>query len=187
MADDMIQPERPDPRDITRRPIRSADEPRRLDDVDDLPRLGSLAQSARNKHLKQARNTLLVVGILMTVIQAVMYFVELGQIEKAGAGVNLDEARMILMLFHGGAIAIGILFIVLSFFVEKYPVAITVVALTVFVAEQIVFIVVDVENIYRGIILKIIVVVALVKALQAGLAAQKDAQSAAMFDDRFDD
>jgi hypothetical protein len=176
MSDDMIQPERPDPTDISRQPRRPDDRPP-LDDRGDLPRLGSLAQTARNKHLKQARYTLLVVGILMVAIQAVMYFVELEQVKKF-PGIDQDTAQQFLLIFHGGAIAVGLIFVFLSFFVEQYPVPITVVALAIFLVEQAVFIAIDWENAYRGLVIKIIVIVALVKALQAGIAAQKEGREA---------
>ena len=65
MSDDQIQSERPEPPDITNRPRPIAEGQPYPDDTSDLPKLGSLAQAARNKHLKQARNTLLVLGILM--------------------------------------------------------------------------------------------------------------------------
>ena len=48
---------------------------------DDLPQLGSLAQSARNKNIRCARKTLIVIGILMTIGQTIMYFVERDQLK----------------------------------------------------------------------------------------------------------
>ncbi len=64
----MIQPEPSDPAHIANRPRRAPDGQPSPGDDRGLPKLGSLAQTARNKHLRQARTTLLVVGILMVVI-----------------------------------------------------------------------------------------------------------------------
>ena len=191
MSDDMIQPNRSDPSDISnRRPRYSEDRPRRGDgdDRDDLPRLGSLAQTARNKQLRQARNTLLIVGILMALIQIGMYFHERGQLQDEIQKYNqpgfivdaakVKQAEMLLMLIHFSAIAVAVLFIVLSFFVEQYPVPIAALALSIFVGMQIVFAVLNTDNLKSGWLIKIIVIVALVKALQAGMAAQKDRRAA---------
>src|SRR5262245_48598435 len=111
MSDDMIQPERPDPTDISRQPRRLDDRPP-LDDRGDLPRLGSLAETARNKHLKQARTTLLVVGILMAIFAVVGYFYEMDQLHKMGAVFIGDEIELLLMSYYGGTAALGIIFIV---------------------------------------------------------------------------
>jgi hypothetical protein len=163
--------------------------PRKRADDSDLPRLGSLAQEARNKHLKQARTTLLVVGILIVLFQSVMCFLEFGQLtaelQKANPGATPAQIKQIetalqpfLILFHGGAIAVGVIFILLSFFVLKHPVPITVTALVLFILLQIVFTLADPMNLARGWLVKIIVLIALVKALQAGIASQKEAREA---------
>jgi hypothetical protein len=174
MGDDMIRADSPDPRDITQRPRPTEAGRRPMDEVDNLPKLGSLAQTARNKHLKQARTTLLIVGILMGIAQVVMYFMEIGEVQKAGPQVNQEAAQLFLLLFHGCAIAVALAFIVAAFFVERYPVPITVSALVLFLLVQAIFALADPMNLVRGIILKIIVIVALAKALQAGIAAQRE-------------
>jgi ribosomal protein S27E len=152
----------------------------------------SLVTTAYDHQLSRARNTLLWVGIAMIVFQGIFYFVEMGQVkdqiqkevQKVGGVVDPakvkvveDAARIFLTLFHGCAIAVGIAFVALSFFVQDHPVPITVAALSLFAVEQVIFVLVDPLNIARGWIIKIIVVVALVKALQAGIAAQKEANS----------
>src|SRR3954462_383726 len=103
---------------------------------EELPQLGSLAQSARNKYIRRARKTLIVIGILMVLGQTAMYFFERGQLrgelekeirrQNPGAVVTRaemqefeDAAQRVLLLNEGGAIAVGIAFIVMGFFVEK--------------------------------------------------------------------
>lgn len=183
MSDDMLQPGSRDPQHGMRPLGRPPEELK--GDVEGLPKLGSLAQAARNKHLRQARNTLLFVGILWTIVQGIFFFVESSQLHhqiqrEVGRGGPVDAAQVqeaeetaqrFLMLFHGGAISVAIVFIVLAFFVEKYPV---VTALALFVGVQVIFALADPTNLLRGWLVKIIVVVALIKALQAGLAAQKE-------------
>jgi hypothetical protein len=155
----------------------------------DLPRLGSLAQEARNKHLKQARTTLLVVGILIIIAHIAMYFIEMNQlpaeIQKVNPGATPAQikqmealAQPILLLIYGGVIAVGGAFILLSFFVLKYPVPITATALALFIGLQVVAALIDPKNLASGWLIKIIVIVALVKALQAGIASQKEARAA---------
>jgi hypothetical protein len=223
MSDDRIQPEQPERPDSARRPRKpSENQPgdedglqrerparpenaRRLrkavddnyddddDDDGDLPKLGSLAQAARHKHLKQARNTLLTVGVLIIIFQTVFFFVEMGKIQeevrKVGPPGNPADAanlknweatnQAFLILFHGSAVTLGIIFVVLAFLVEAYPVPTTAVALGLFLTLQIAFMVANPLNIVSGWWIKIVVVVALVKALQAGIAAQNERRTLA--------
>jgi uncharacterized membrane protein (UPF0136 family) len=178
MSDDQIQSERPEPSPIAKQPYRSGERPSLNDDNRELPKLGSLAQSARNKHLKQAGKTLLIVGILMAIVQVGMFFIDRGQVQQAGNQVDQEIAQLFLIAFHGSAILLALAFVVLSFFVERYPVPITVTALGLFLGLQVIFAVINPLNIVSGILVKIIVIVALVKALQAGIAAQREAREA---------
>jgi hypothetical protein len=192
MSDDRIQPERrePSPRvpetPRTPQPEPPGDEPR------ELPKLGKLAHSARDKNLKQTRTTLLIVGVLMIIVQAIFFVIEVGQVraeiqkqdQAAGGQIGQRDLKQqeliaygVLALFHGTTIMVGCLFIVLAFFVQRYPVPISIVALALFVAVQALAAVLDPANLARGWILKIIVVVALVKSLQAGMAAQREKQA----------
>jgi hypothetical protein len=173
------------------RRVRKPIDDEHIDDDADLPRLGSLAKTARDKHLKTARTTLLVLGILMVVFQTVMYFVETDQVknelqkevQKLGGMDRVDQAKLkevedtarrLLILFHGGTAMVGMVFIGLSLLVQRYPVPTTIVALAMFIALQIIFAVVNPVNIATGWLFKIITVVCLVKALQAGIAAKND-------------
>jgi len=189
MSDDQIQSERPDSRDIAKQPRPLGEGQRFGDEKSSLPKLGSLAQTARGKHLKQARNTLLTIGILIALLQAGFFFVEMGHVKDAfRKQVNLtpaqaQQAEMIALtfvaLFHSLAIAVGIALVVLSFFVQRYPVPILITALVLYIGLQVVFTLVDRSNLLNiGIIVKIIFIVALVKALQAGLAAQREEREA---------
>jgi xanthosine utilization system XapX-like protein len=194
MSDDQFQSERPESADITNRPRPIAEGQPYPDDTSDLPKLGSLAQAARHKHLKQARNTLLILGILMAVVQSAVFFMEMNQvgdeIRKQGnmTPVQAEQAEMIakvfLVLFHGAAISVALLFVLLSFFVQRYPVPILVTALILYIGLQVVFLVTAILGgnptafLNFGIVIRILIVVALWKALQAGIAAQREAREA---------
>lgn len=162
---------------------------------DPLPGLGSLAQSARQKHFRRARTVLIVVGILMVLGHAAMCAIELptvkdeiqNHLRKSNPGVVFDPAvlqeaeetaRRLLLLIHGGGVALGIAFIVLGIFVERAPVPITAIALVLFIGREIVFALIDPVNLASGWLIKIIFLVALVKALQAAIASQSEARSA---------
>jgi hypothetical protein len=126
-----------------------------------------------------------------------MLFVELGNVrqhlqqefQKRGQVVDpasQDKAevavKVFVAVFYGAFIFSGLLFIVMAMFVQKYPVPITIIALVLFIALQVIAALVDVTNLASGWLFKIIMIVALVKALQAGLAAQKEARLAANAD-----
>src|SRR5262249_34931484 len=126
MSDDMLQPGSGDPQHGMRPLGRPSEELK--GDVEDLPKLGSLAQAARNKHLRQARNTLLFVGILWTIVQGLFFFIQWNQLneqvqKEMGRGGPVDAAQVreaeefeqrALILFHGAAVALAIAFIVLA-------------------------------------------------------------------------
>src|SRR5262245_47379733 len=154
--------------------------------------LGSLAQSARNKHPRQARRVLIAVGILTVLVQTGMYFVEANtirdEIRKVRPDLAADPAGMaeaeetvgrILLLVHGGAVGLGVVFILLGVFVERAPVAITATALVLFIGREVIFALIDPTNLARGWLIKIIFIVRLVKARQAAVAAQQEKASAA--------
>jgi hypothetical protein len=161
--------------------------------------LGSLAQSAREKHLRTARRILIAIGVLMVLGQAAMYFLETSQIDaeiqkeirQQGLQGQVtaeeiqefkQESQRVLLVVHAAAMLLGAVFIVLGVLVEKSPVAITATALALFLGREVIFAVIDATNLYRGIILKVIVIVVLVKALQAATAYQRE-QAAALYGD----
>ena len=101
--------------------------------------LGNLAQAAREKHLKQARSTLIIIGILTaaingfqlsTVESEVQKLVQIQQIPPDAAATVIGVARLIL----GGTVGLGILFVVLGLLVKKFPVPATVLGLVLYVA-----------------------------------------------------
>jgi hypothetical protein len=159
--------------------------------------LGSLSQAARGKQLKTARWIMIVVGILTVVINGVVFATipaqvdaeikkqvddlhRRGQIEQQA---SVDEFRRrvttITQLIVGAAIAVGVVFIVLGTLVKKYPVPATVLGLVLYVGCAAIFGYLDPTTLVSGLLVKIIIVVALVKAIQSAVAYQRDATAPA--------
>ena len=202
MSDEQIQSERPQPPDITERRRPLAEERRYADSElpslggSDLPKLGSLAQAARTKHLKQARNTLFILGAIITIGYALFLVKDWsdveGQIQQQGkvAAVQAQQASMILKVFlliiYGSSIAIGLLFLLFGFFVERYPVPILIVALILYIGLQLFWGALALYSgnwqafLNYGIVFRVLIVFGLWKALQAAFAAQKEAREMAM-------
>ena len=86
---------------------------------------------------------------------------------------------MIVRLILAIPLALGALFIVLGLMVKSYPVPITILSLVLYVAATLAFAALDPQTIVQGFIFKIIIVVALVKAIQAALAYQRDLSESA--------
>lgn len=141
--------------------------------------LGSLAQSARKGNLSQARGILITIGILQLIGHIVLYFVMESQIadrRQAGDPVDeeaLSEARALLFV----AMGLGLTFTILGILVYRIPVAATVTGLLLYLADKIYEAVLDPTNLRAGLIIKIIIVVCLVKAVQAAIAYEREAAS----------
>ena len=158
----------------------------------DLPRLGSLAQSARSKQLRQARNILIVIGLL-NLILAVFVMMgarslvkgnidrEVQQAQAKGMVVDQvkrqeveDQAVREVQLQAGITMALGAVFVVLGLLINQFPVPATVLALVIYVGANVIFAIQNPASLGLGWWLKIIIVIALVKALQSALAFQRE-------------
>jgi hypothetical protein len=165
---------------------------RSRDDSDE--ELGSLTQSARRTSLKQARIILILIGSLNLVCGiAVFSFAENlvkqsieEEKQKAGPGVVFDDAKIkevqesqvrTLRLILAGTAIIGLVFIGLGIAVYRAPVACTVTGLVLYVGLQAIGAAIDPADLVRGILIKIIFVVALVKAVQAALAYEREVRA----------
>jgi hypothetical protein len=157
--------------------------------------LGSLAQSARQTSLKQARGILIVIGLLTLVLNGIFFANAENEVRqvidaekaKLGPGMVVDPAKakeaeqkllQMCRLVYGGTAFLGLVFVVLGIAVYKAPVACTVTGLVLYVAGNAVFAAIEPLLLIQGIIVKIIIVVALVKAVQAALAYEREARAA---------
>lgn len=136
------------------------------------PKLGSLAQNARQKHLKSARNCLFVVAALQIVGGIILLALLMNQ--------PIPE-EMKTMVYVSFAVVFGaaVVFLVLGLLVPKYPVPATVIALILFITLHAIDAMADPTSLLRGWLLKIIVVVILVKAVQAAIAYENERKSEA--------
>jgi hypothetical protein len=130
-------------------------------------KLGSLAQSARKKHLDTARNYLILVTVLQLAGAAVLYFALQGQ------PIPPDLMPRI-YLAYGIVIGAGVAFLVLALLVHKFPLPVTIIALILFITLHAIDAIADPSALMRGWLIKILVVVALVKAIQAAAAYEKE-------------
>ncbi|MBI1914915.1 MAG: hypothetical protein HYS12_09295 [Planctomycetes bacterium] len=147
-------------------------------------KLGSLAQAARSKHLKQVRGILLFIGIITVAFNAYQFFMaeELLDAELKKQGIarvdpqKKQEAIRIIHLLAGGLMALGVLYIVFAVIVHQFPVAVTVTALVVYVGAAIIFAVLtnNWESLAQGLWMKIIIVVLMVKGIQTAIVYQKE-------------
>ena len=163
----------------------------------ELPGLGNLAQAARTKRLKQARGILLFVGILTIIGNIVFLALARSQVKDAldkeeqklrGQGMVVDQAKrqqvedqQILLIYaiHGVAIALGVLFVVFALIIYRFPVFATVTSLVLYIGAAVVFGLLHPPSLAAGLIIKIIIVIALVKAVQAALAFERERAEAA--------
>jgi len=84
-----------------------------------------------------------------------------------------QAAKRVGHLIMYGVIGLGVLYIVFGLLIWKFPVPITIIALTIYVGSAVVFAILAPETLLAGIIVKVIIVAALVKAVQAAIAYQK--------------
>jgi hypothetical protein len=143
--------------------------------------LGSLAQSARQSSLKQARVILILVGVLTLAVNLVLFLNienEVQDLRRQHPGIVIpQDAIQTARLIYGGTAALGGVFIVLGIAVYAAPVVCTVIGLVLYLGGFAVFAVLDPENIHRGIIIKILIIVGLIKAVQAAAAYEREAKA----------
>jgi hypothetical protein len=163
-----------------------------MSDIGNLSGLGSVAQAARVKQLKTVRAILIVIGVLTIVVNCI----DIGMMKSAvneslqkevqalrAKGMVEDRAQVekikndaitLGYMLDGIAIGLGVLFIIFSMLVRKYPVPITILSLVLYVGSAAVFGLIVPMMLLQGIIFKIIVIVAFVKSIQAALAYQRE-------------
>jgi uncharacterized membrane protein YidH (DUF202 family) len=141
-----------------------------------LGNLGSLAQSARLKHLNTARWILIVVGVLTLGLNAVLLATMRDQLRGLP---NFDQLMKLYTLIAAIGMCLGVIFVVLGILVKTFPVACTILGLVLYAGGNLFFFVIseDPKMLYQGIIIKVIIIVAMVKSIQAAVAYQKEIQA----------
>jgi hypothetical protein len=165
-----------------------------------LKPLGSLARSAQLKQLNTARLILFFLGVVFIGVHAyemanLETLVE-EQIQKEiaelGPGMVADPTEVakfrenmlnIARILDAGLIGLGVLFIVFGLIIKKYPVPVTVLSLVLYIGVTAALALLNSMTLFQGIILKVIIVVCLVKAMQAAFAYQKEVNEARLAGD----
>lgn len=157
---------------------------------DELPKLGSLAQSARVKELNTARNILIVIGILTILVNGIQIPMVRDQVHKA---IQADLAKRgvigfppqaqqveeiavrVAYLVSGVTAVLGVIFLVFGFLVKAFPVPITITSLVLYVGAAVVFAALNPQSLaVVAVVIKIIIIVALAKAVQSALVYQRE-------------
>jgi hypothetical protein len=156
--------------------------------------LGSLAQSARSKNLKNARWILIIIGVLTIIVNGLMLMNVEHEAEDAikaetkrlGPGMVVDQEKArefketvirFGYLIYGGTAALGVVFVLLGLVVNAIPVPATVLGLVLYLGANIALFALNSDDpaiLARGAILKIITVVALIRAVQSAIAYQRE-------------
>jgi hypothetical protein len=153
--------------------------------------LGSLAQSARKSSLSQARNILIILGVLNGLGAMFLYAnadreahqeVE-KEIKAAGPAMTFDPVEVkkaeedlarVVKLIYLGVFGVAVLFVILGLAVHKAPVPCTITGLVLFLGMNALAILADPMNLASGLIFKIIFLVVLVKAVQSAMAYERE-------------
>jgi hypothetical protein len=160
--------------------------------------LGSLAQSARLKKLNQARGVLIAIGILTIAVNAFQLIglreqmrVEINKLVEAerakaraqGMEFIVDQAKLeqaqesgmrIAYLIQYSVIGLGVLFIIFGLTLKSYPVPISVTSLILYVGATAIFAYLAPETLVAGLIIKVIIIIGLINAVQAAIAYESD-------------
>lgn len=162
--------------------------------------LGSLGQEARLKHLNTAKWILIVVGILTIGVNVLQYTTveamidreltnelkkqRIGrqQVDPVAYNQVRDAAIRRVRVLCMALIGLGIVYIVMGMLVKKYPVPLTIAGLVLYVGTALVFFAINPASLAQGglgIVVKIVIVVAMVKAILAALAYERERKAAA--------
>jgi hypothetical protein len=146
-----------------------------------LKPLGSLAQAARGNELNSAQRILLVIGILTLAINGFLLFNLPNEIQHAIeqnqiAPEDVEQARQGGMiagyLMYGLTTLLGVVFVIFGLVVKQFPLPITITSLVLYVFAIAGLGFLDRETLVHGIIMKVIIVFALIRAIKAARAYQ---------------
>lgn len=127
-----------------------------------FPKLNELDYEGYERGIRKARNTLFIIGGLMVAA-------DLFALAIQGADVSSGE---VLVTFVLDAVILAV-FIALGFWTKRKPYVALLTGLILFCAIQILVMFVDPSNIYKGLLIKIIVVVSLVSGIRKAKRLQE--------------
>ncbi|WP_437229093.1 hypothetical protein SH661x_001252 [Planctomicrobium sp. SH661] len=150
--------------------------------------LKNLAQAARTDHLRSARITMFAIGGITIAVNLLLalfaksavdsqFEAEIRQLQNQGMVLDMEQVVLLkadavrsTQLSGFGFAGMGVIFLVLGALVYKYPVPCTVLALILYLAGLAMTGLSDPTLLARGIFIKIIIIVALAKAIQTATA-----------------
>jgi hypothetical protein len=115
--------------------------------------------SSLKKKIESARNTLYVLAALFMVMGLVLFF--MNPTEDTAAAILITNT------------VVAVIFLLLGYWSAKKPVASIISGMVLYVLVQLMTMVDDPLNIFKGIILKIIIISYLIKGLMSALEAEK--------------
>lgn len=119
-----------------------------------------------------ARGILIFIGILQILFYTVLFFNSHNEADKVLSEGGAEVSREWLILFgqlvYGAYVGIGITFIVLAILIYRFPLFCTITSLILYILGNLVVIALDPMFILKGIIFKILVISALIKAINDG-------------------
>jgi hypothetical protein len=147
--------------------------------------LGSLAQSARIKQINQARILMYVIGILHLLVGG-GFFLLASSLENNPANnpPQLGPAAPAALRLGGViTIGIGVVFLILGALTKKYPVPTTVLGLIIYGTNVAISLANSGGQGILGMIIPVIIIIALIRSVQAAIVYQREKnQAAAMAD-----
>jgi hypothetical protein len=149
--------------------------------------LGSLAQSARTKQINQARILMYVIGILNLLGGAGLFFLAnaLANNPPNNAQQLGPEVATVARVAGAITIGIGVVFLILGALTKKYPVPTTVLGLIIYGTSF----AINLANsggqpqAFAGMIIPVIIIIALIRSVQAAIVYQREKNQAAVMAD----
>lgn len=156
-----------------------------------LSNLGSLAQSAREKQLKVARNILIGIGIVVLLLNIFRITNTKNETEQVvqeqikvlhAQGMQADQTSVeefrtrvsrICYLIYGSFAFLGVVYVILGLLVRAFPVPATVLGLVLYIGSTAILGFINPILLLTGWFWKILIVVGMAKSIQAAVAYQK--------------
>ena len=141
-----------------------------------IPSSGAEISDQHRKHVRSARFAIMFVAVVTIGVSIFFWFKLQGEIEDIPAAL-IDAGLEKIIAFQKVAIAstffLGLVFIGLFFWAKKNPFGASLTALIIYATSILVQAGIEPSSRVKGIIIKIIIILALVRGVQAGLAFKK--------------
>lgn len=140
------------------------------------PRTVFPVSEQHKKHLRAARVAIMFVAVVTVIVAIVFWFILQNEIEKVKNNPMMflnEDAVAMQKVAIASTFVLGLIFFGLFFWAKSNPFGASLTALLIYVASIIVSLGLDPESLPKGIIIKAIIILALVRGVQAGLAFKR--------------